>query len=99
MHRLFVDVGYELSEPQLRYGPVSDVYLPKHSTSRNKGYAFVTFTSEQALSQALLDTQPTLSGIKVKVMSAISLYGLCKLAQRLHLEALFQSQCHVQAAH
>ena len=76
MHRLFVDVGYELSEPQLRqhftrYGAVSDVYLPKHSMGRNKGYAFVTFTSEQGLSQALLDTQPVVSGVKLKVRSHI----------------------------
>ena len=72
MHRLFVDVGYELSEHQLRqhftkYGPVSDVYLPKHSMGRNKGYAFVTFSSEQALSKALLDPQPVVQGVKLKV--------------------------------
>lgn len=75
MHRLFVDVGYELSEHQLRqhftkYGAVSDVYLPKHSMGRNKGYAFVTFSSEHALSSALLDSQPVVNGIKLKVKRA-----------------------------
>ena len=72
MPRLFVDVGYELSKHQLRqhftkYGAVSDVYLPKYSMGRNKGYAFVTFSSDHALSSALLDTQPVVNGTKLKV--------------------------------
>ena len=89
MHRLFVDVGYELSEHQLRqhfakYGVVSDVYLPKHSMGRNKGYAFVTFSSDQALSQALLDPQPVVHGVKLKVSLTQTTYLPCATAVRTY---------------
>ena len=72
MYRLYVDVGCELSERPLRqhfrkYGPVLDVFLPKHSQYRNKGFAFVTLSSEQAVSKALLDPQPVVQGVRLKV--------------------------------
>ena len=48
MNRLFLNVGYELSEEQLRpyfakFGAVTDLYLPKHRSGRNKGYGFLTY--------------------------------------------------------
>ena len=50
--------GYLLMEDQLkdyfsRFGPLLDVYLPKHKSGRNKGFGFTTFESEQDLDCAL----------------------------------------------
>lgn len=47
MPRLYIDLGYELSEQDLityfsRFGRVSSVYLPRHDTGRSVGYAFAT---------------------------------------------------------
>ena len=72
MYRLYVDVGCKLPESQIwqhfmKYGPVLHVRLPKHSPYRNKGYAFVTLSSEQAVSKALLDPQPVVQGVRLKV--------------------------------
>ncbi len=54
MHRLFLNVGYELSERQLRpyfanFGAVTDLYLLKYVNGRNKGYGFLTYATESAL--------------------------------------------------
>ena len=57
-HRIYMNVGYDLTEEDLRqyfstFGQVSDVYLPKHKSSRNKGFGFTTFETEKALEAAL----------------------------------------------
>ncbi|DBA83674.1 TPA: hypothetical protein ACH3X1_006226 [Trebouxia sp. C0004] len=75
MHRAFLNVGYVLSEKQLRahfaqFGLVSDTYLPKHTSGRNKGFAFVTFDSAQALDRALLTPAHVISGVTVQVKRA-----------------------------
>ncbi len=53
MHRLFLNVGYELSEQQLhtyfaKFGAITDLYLPKHVNGRNKGYGFLTYATKSA---------------------------------------------------
>lgn len=75
MHRAFLNVGYILSEKQLRahfaqFGLVSDTYLPKHTSGRNKGFGFVTFDSAQALDRALLTPAHLISGVTVQVKRA-----------------------------
>jgi len=72
MHRAFLNVGYVLSEIQLRahfaqFGLVSDTYLPKHTSGRNKGFGFVTFDSAQALDRALLTPAHVICGVTVQV--------------------------------
>jgi len=72
MYRAFLNVGYVLSENQLRlhfgqFGLVSDIYLPKHTSGRNKGFGFVTFDSAQALDRALLTPAHVISGVTVQV--------------------------------
>ena len=72
MNRAFVNVGYELTESQLhlhfvQFGAVSDTYLPKHSSGRNKGFAFVTFDSAEALERALLAPAHSVDGVVVQV--------------------------------
>ena len=72
MHRAFLNVGYVLSEKQLRahfaqFGLVSDTYLPKHTSGRNKGFGFVTFDSAQALDRALLTPAHVIDGVTVQV--------------------------------
>ena len=57
-HRIYMNVGYDLTEEDLRqyfttFGQVSDVYLPKHKSSRNKGFGFTTFETEKGLEAAL----------------------------------------------
>ncbi|KAA6419231.1 MAG: hypothetical protein FRX49_10755 [Trebouxia sp. A1-2] len=75
MHRAFLNVGYVLSEKQLRahfaqFGLVSDTYLPKHTSGRNKGFGFVTFDSAQALDRALLTPAHVIDGVTVQVKRA-----------------------------
>ena len=68
MNRAYINVGYELTEAQLRMHFVhSDLYLPKHSSGRNKGFAFVTFDSPEALERALLAPAHSVEGIVVQV--------------------------------
>lgn len=72
MNRLFLNVGYELTEGQLRtyfskFGVVSDMYLPKHTSGRNKGFGFATFATEDALLLALQTPQHVVDGIPVQV--------------------------------
>ena len=72
MNRLFLNVGYDLSEAQLRrwfsrYGVVSDMYLPKHTSGRNKGFGFATFATEEALLLALQTQQHVVDGVLVQV--------------------------------
>ena len=62
-HRIYMNVGYDLTEEDLRqyfgtFGQVSDVYLPKHKSSRNKGFGFTTFETEKALEAALQVSRP-----------------------------------------
>lgn len=50
--------GFRLSEQQLRdyfsqFGPLTDVYLPKHRSGRVKGFGFCTFESEADLNKVL----------------------------------------------
>ena len=71
MHRAFLNVGYELTEKELRtyfvkFGLVSDIYLPKHPTGRNKGFGFVTFDSTETLERVLL-TPHTVNGVVLQV--------------------------------
>ena len=63
---------YELSEKQLRayfvkFGVLSDLYLPKHANGRNKGYGFATFASADSLSLALQQPKHILNGVVVQV--------------------------------
>ena len=79
MHRVFLNVGYELSERQLRahfatYGVLSDMYLPKHTNGRNKGYGFATFASEHSLSLVLQQPKHVINGITVQVSHALACY-------------------------
>lgn len=72
MHRAFLNVGYELNDLQLRahfvqFGGVSDAYVPKHSSGRNKGFGFVTFDSAEALERALLTPVHIVDGKLVQV--------------------------------
>ena len=60
VHRDFLNVGYELTEKQLRtyfvkVGFVSDIHLPRHRSERKKGFGFATFDTAEALRRALLD--------------------------------------------
>ncbi len=72
MQRIFLNVGYELSEKQLRahfitFGVLSDLYLPKHTNGRNKGYGFATFAKEQSLTLALQQPKHIINGVTVQV--------------------------------
>ena len=72
MHRAFLNVGYLLSETQLqthfaKFGSVTDVYLPKHTSGRNKGFGFVTFDSPEALERVLLTPVHVINGVIVQV--------------------------------
>ena len=53
MPRLFLNVGYKLSEQQLqpyfaKFGAITDLYLPKHVNGCNKGYGFLTYATKRA---------------------------------------------------
>lgn len=72
MNRLFMNVGYELNEVQLRecfskFGVVSDIYLPKHTSGRIKGFGFATFATEEAMLLALQTPQHLVDGVLVQV--------------------------------
>ncbi|DBA71999.1 TPA: hypothetical protein ACH3X2_010742 [Trebouxia sp. C0005] len=74
-HRIYMNVGYDLSEQQLRdffnqYGNVTDVYLPKHKSGRNKGFGFTTFDSEDGLRSALAAQEYIIGGDLVKINRA-----------------------------
>ena len=64
---------YELSEKQLRgyfvkFGVLSDLYLPKHANGRNKGYGFATYASSESLALALQHPKHVVNGITVQVL-------------------------------
>ena len=70
-----MNVGYDLTEQQLRdffnqYGTVTDVYLPKHKSGRNKGFGFTTFDSEEGLRSALSAQEYIIGGDVVKINRA-----------------------------
>ena len=74
-HRIYMNVGYDLTEQQLRdffnqYGNVTDVYLPKHKSGRNKGFGFTTFDTEEGLRSALSAQQYNIGGDVVKINRA-----------------------------
>ena len=74
-HRIYMNVGYDLSEQQLRdffnqYGNVTDVYLPKHKSGRNKGFGFTTFDSDDGLRSALSAQEYIIGGGVVKINRA-----------------------------
>ena len=74
-HRIYMNVGYDLTEQQLRdffnqYGNVTDVYLPKHKSGRNKGFGFTTFDSEDGLRSALSAQEYMIGGMVVKINRA-----------------------------
>lgn len=74
-HRIYMNVGYDLTEEQLRqffsqYGQVTDVYLPKHKSGRNKGFGFTTFDSEESLQAALQAEQYQIAGEVVRINRA-----------------------------
>ncbi len=109
MLRVFVNCGYDLTERQLRqhfitFGVLSDLYLPKHPNGRNKGYAFVTFASEEALLRALVQGKHMVDRITVQVCGVSSdptaarilrattcLPRQAVLGQRVDLDRLLQS--------
>ncbi len=68
-----MNVGYELSEQQLRpyfakFGAVTDLYLPKQTSGRRKGYGFVTYATQSALLSALQHPEHVVDGKVVQVM-------------------------------
>lgn len=72
---------YELSEKQLRgyfvkFGVLSDLYLPKHANGRNKGYGFATFAAPESLALALQQPKHIVNGITVQVYSLVLLTAL-----------------------
>ena len=72
MHRLFLNVGYELSEQQLRpyfakFGEISDLYLPKYVSGGNKGYGFLTFATRSALLSVAQQPRHVVDGKVVQV--------------------------------
>ena len=74
-HRIYMNVGYDLTEEQLRqffsqYGDVTDVYLPKHKSGRNKGFGFTTFDSDESLQAALQAEQYVIGGEVVRINRA-----------------------------
>ncbi len=74
-HRIYMNVGYDLSEQQLRdffnqYGNVTNVYLPKHKSGRNKGFGFTTFDSDEGLRSALSAQEYIIGGDLVKINRA-----------------------------
>lgn len=74
-HRIYMNVGYDLTEEQLRqffsqYGHVTDVYLPKHKSGRNKGFGFTTFDSEESLQAALQAEEYLIGGEVVRINRA-----------------------------
>ena len=78
MNRAFLNVGYLLSEKQLqthfaKFGRISDTYLPKHSSGRNKGFGFVTFDSAEALERALLTPVHVVDGVTIQVPTSCKL--------------------------
>ena len=71
-HRMFLNVGYDLTEKQIRcffdsFGPVTDVYLPRQANGRNKGFGFATFGDADALQAALKLSAHTIDGFTVQV--------------------------------
>ena len=74
-HRIYMNIGYDLTEQQLKdffnqYGSVTDVYLPKHKSGRNKGFGFTTFDSEEGLRSALSAQEYMIGGDMVKINRA-----------------------------
>lgn len=72
MHRLFLNVGYDLSEQQLRpyfakFGTIKDLYLPKNVSGRNKGYGFLTYSTKSALSSVAQQPRHVVDGKVVQV--------------------------------
>ena len=75
-NRILLNVRYDVTEAQVRrcfsrFGDVSNVYLPKHTPNRNKGYATVTFASE-AVPPVLRAPHDVADGISIKVWQAIT---------------------------
>ena len=73
MHLLFLSVDYQLSEQHLRpyfteLGAVTGLYLPKRTSGRNKGYAYVTYATERALLSALQRPEHVVNRKVVQVM-------------------------------
>ncbi|KAK9809398.1 hypothetical protein WJX73_001763 [Symbiochloris irregularis] len=74
-YRIHVNVGFRLSEQQLRdyfsqFGPLTDVYLPKHRSGRVKGFGFCTFESEADLNKALQISDHVVVGVLVRINRA-----------------------------
>ena len=71
-HRMFLNVGYDLTEKQVRaffdtFGDVTDVYLPRQPNGRNKGFGFATFSDAEALQAALKISAHKIGGFTVQV--------------------------------
>lgn len=69
---MFLNVGYDLTEKQVRlffdeFGPVTDVYLPRQANGRNKGFGFATFSDAEALQAALKVSAHVIEGFTVQV--------------------------------
>ena len=84
MHRLFLNVGHELSERQLRpyfakFGAATDLYLPKHTSGRNKGYGFLTYATNSGLLSAVPACKQVVDRKVVQVMRVCT--RLCCLAK------------------
>lgn len=57
----------------VKFGVLSDLYLPKHANGRNKGYGFATFASSESLALALQHPKHIVHGITVQVYSLVLL--------------------------
>ena len=88
-HRMFLNVGYDLTEKQIRcffdsFGPVTDVYLPRQANGRNKGFGFATFGDADALQAALKLSAHTIDGFTVQVsVPQVSVQSGFRRTQRL----------------
>ncbi|CAK0744721.1 hypothetical protein CVIRNUC_001569 [Coccomyxa viridis] len=73
--RIYMNVGYILDETQLtryfsQFGTVTDCYLPKHKSGRNKGFGFTTFEAEPDLERTLQSAEHVIDGVMVKINRA-----------------------------
>lgn len=105
MHRLFMNVGYELSEQQLRpyfanFGAVTDVYLPKHVSGRNKGYGFLTYATESALLSVVQQPKHAIDGKVVQVMrvcTPVSFFVNCSFVFSSSSRLAWEPACDLTA--
>jgi RNA recognition motif-containing protein len=78
-YRIYVGGGFDedIGESTLfslfsKFGQVSNISLPTQSSGAHRGYAFVTFTSEEAANKALILDGQELAGKKLQISMAIN---------------------------